>query len=255
MAGLTTRTLAAIQRHGFVGAARRAADRVQLLMTRNKILSESSLEGRFSTIQEKNYWGSDESLSGPGSTLETTENLRSELPTMMEQFSVESVFDAPCGDFNWMKLVCRDNAFTYIGGDIVGALVDKNNAEFAGDHVRFQQFDITKDPFPDADLWICRDCLFHLSYRDILAAMENFCRSNIRYVLTTTHLKDREFENSDIESGMWRRFDLFSPPFSFPQDVRYRIRDGEGSQQAKEMCLWDRKQILDILPVLQKNLA
>ena len=53
---------------------------------------------------------------------------------------------------------------------------------------RFLAFDIAADVFPDADLWFCRDCLFHLPTPAALAALRGFARSRIGFVMTTTHL-------------------------------------------------------------------
>jgi hypothetical protein len=66
--------------------------------------------------------------------------------------------------------------------------------------------------FPKVDLWLCRDCLFHLSNRDILLALRNFLASGTPLVFTTTHLNSAVFENVDIRTGGFRRIDLFSAP-------------------------------------------
>jgi len=68
-----------------------------------KIFKHDSIEDRFTEIYKSNYWGSKESVSGIGSTLIYTENLRSKLPDLFQLYSIKSIFDAPCGDFNWMK--------------------------------------------------------------------------------------------------------------------------------------------------------
>ena len=54
---------------------------------------------------DRNYWGNRESVSGDGSTLAYTHNLRHELAKFLRAFRVVSMFDAPCGDFNWMRAV------------------------------------------------------------------------------------------------------------------------------------------------------
>ncbi|NDE22224.1 MAG: hypothetical protein EBZ96_04995, partial [Synechococcaceae bacterium WB9_3_282] len=42
-----------------------------------------------------NFWGDSESVSGPGSTLAYTENLRAELPKLVEELEVTSILDSP----------------------------------------------------------------------------------------------------------------------------------------------------------------
>ena len=52
----------------------------------------------------------------------------------------------------------------YIGGDIVKDLVNENRRLWETNNVKFISHNICVDQFPRADLWICRDTLFHLSY-------------------------------------------------------------------------------------------
>lgn len=59
-----------------------------------------NLKGVFSEIFKTNKWRSTESVSGAGSELKYTANLRKHLPALFEELGVKSVLDAPCGDFN-----------------------------------------------------------------------------------------------------------------------------------------------------------
>lgn len=142
-------------------------------------------EKLFTKYYQRNLWRDEESRSGIGSTLLHTERLRSQLPDFFRRHDIGAIFDAPCGDYNWFRLVKRET-ITYIGGDIVRPLVDRNNGEFQDRFTKFIHFDITKDEFPPADIWVCRDVLFHLSYKDIFLALDNYLKSNIPYILTTT---------------------------------------------------------------------
>jgi hypothetical protein len=76
-----------------------------------------TLNGKFTDIYHKNIWENEESVSGPGSTLEYT--VRDALPTVLDTYSIKTIFDAPCGDFNWMKYVVKGTNIKYTGGDIV----------------------------------------------------------------------------------------------------------------------------------------
>jgi hypothetical protein len=189
------------------------------------------------------YWGSTESASGPGSTLAYTANLRRYLPRLFKEFSVTSIYDAPCGDFNWMKLVLQKSNITYYGADIVPAIIDKLRRQYATPTVSFECGDITLSEFPKVDLWFCRDCLFHLSNRDIILALRNFLTSGTPLILTTTHLNTAGFENIDIRTGGFRLIDLFSPPYFFPQETLARIPDWIEPWPPREMCLWSREQV------------
>jgi hypothetical protein len=86
------------------------------------ISAGKNLEEKFTIIYERNAWGGAESVSGSGSSLRMTQNVRNSLPSLIETFAVKSIFDAPCGDFNWMKLINLQN-ISYIGGDIVKPLI------------------------------------------------------------------------------------------------------------------------------------
>ena len=116
----------------------------------------------FSKIYKaKGSWGSLESASGLGSTLAYTATLRQQLPQLFKDFDITSVYDAPCGDFNWMRLVIEQSDITYYGADIVPAIIDKIRRQYARPKVSFKCADITLNEFPKVDLWFCRDCLFH----------------------------------------------------------------------------------------------
>ncbi len=214
------------------------------------ILSPGPTKEKFAKIYENNYWLSTESASGPGSTLKSTKNLRDHLPTIVEDFHISSIFDGPCGDFNWMRqllpnLQLGGAQIDYVGGDIVSAIVDDNNRRFHQDGVRFIQIDITSDKLPKADLMICRDCLQHLSYEVIEAFIANFLRSEIDFLLTSSHINEPfRFDNLDIETGGFRPIDLFSSPFDFPRDPLRRLSDWLPPEAEKEICLWSREQLL-----------
>ena len=208
------------------------------------IFSKEDLEHRFTKIYQLKYWGRTRSASGGGSTLEYTANLRTKLPDLLKRYSILSILDAPCGDLNWMKHVLKEHPVNYIGGAIVAPLVESNNKKYKTDTIRFTQIDLTRDKFPYADLMLCRDCLIHLSNKDIRAVLQNFIDSKIKYLLTTTLVHSNEHTNEDVSSGGHREIDLFSAPFNFPADVLYRIEDWQEPDPKKEMCLWTRDQVI-----------
>ena len=200
-------------------------------------------EALFTHIYRHNKWGSSESVSGDGSTLEYTENLRKRLPQILGNYFVKTLLDTPCGDFRWMSLVVPSGDFRYIGGDIVKPLVEKNSCQYGNYRTSFVHLDLVKDPLPTADLMLCRDCLFHLSNDDIWSTLGHFVESEIPYLLTTTHINVSGFANTDIATGGFRLLDLFSPPFSFPEDPLERIDDWIYPHPPREMCLWSRGQV------------
>ena len=207
----------------------------------------SDLKSVFETIAVENKWGDKESVSGAGSTLAYTYNLRHELADFVRAFEIGTLFDAPCGDFNWMRAVDFPPEMKYIGGEIVPALVEANSRNYGGGGRTFIPFDITRDEFPACDLWFCRDCLFHLPYRLIFEALTRFARSSARLVMMTNHINATGFENRDIESGQYRQLDFYAEPFALPRDVLYQIPDYVYPFPQREMCVWSREQIAKAL--------
>ncbi len=170
----------------------------------------------FESIYQKNAWWNEETSSGEGSEIAQTQQVSRLLPGLLQKYSVKTLLDLPCGDFNWMSRLDLP-IDRYIGADIVHDLVRRNQERFASDKVSFRRIDLTRDPLPDADLILCRDCLVHLSYDMLKLVFENLQRSGIMYLLTTTYPETRS--NRDIVTGGWRKLDLRRPPFNLPEPL------------------------------------
>jgi hypothetical protein len=71
-------------------------------------LEHDTNEARFSHIYEKGLWtlgNKDTPLSGTGSTLHATADLRALLPELLKKLEVKVLLDLGCGDYSWMKHV------------------------------------------------------------------------------------------------------------------------------------------------------
>jgi len=196
----------------------------------------------FEKIYQRNEWGSQESGSGPGSELARTAEYRRALLSFLTHFEIQSLFDAPCGDLNWMRAVLAERPINYIGGDISETAVAVARERCPSLDIR--RFDICTDAFPSADVWHCRDALFHLAFEDIWLALANSARSNIKYALLTTH-RPRVLKNVDIETGGWRYLDLHRPPFNLPQADDY-LRDFLPGQLPRWVGVWRIETIREI---------
>ncbi|MDP9279920.1 MAG: class I SAM-dependent methyltransferase, partial [Gemmatimonadota bacterium] len=148
-------------------------------------LSELSIEERFARIYKTNLWFDAESRSGTGSSLDETAQLRAFLPPLLRRLNTGSLLDLPCGDFNWMSHVDL-SGIEYIGGDIVEPLIEANHARFESPARRFLKVDVISGPLPEADVILCRDCLVHFSFANIVAAFRTIKASGAEYLLTTT---------------------------------------------------------------------
>lgn len=198
----------------------------------------------FTLIHDRNYWNSQESVSGTGSELGQTVALVHALPALFKEFGIKSMLDVPCGDLNWMKEVPLDGV-RYIGGDIVAKLVLANKERFAArPELEFRVLDLLKDPLPTSDLVLVRDCMVHLPLADITTALERIKASGSRYLLATTFT--RHGENRDIRMGDWRPVNLQAPPFNLPEPLHTideRCEEGEGRYGDKAMALWDLRSL------------
>lgn len=197
----------------------------------------------FSDIHRRRAWGDCESVSGPGSGIIRTSAFSDQILRLLEEFGVRTLLDAGCGDFNWLKEVKLDLE-SYVGVDVVEEIVSELRRKHANEHRRFLNLDIISDKLPQADLILCRDCLVHLSFSQIVAALRNFKRSHSRYLLTTTFT--RFDDNAEIAMGEWRPINLQEPPFSLPAPLRLideKRSESGGDYSDKHLGLWELKDI------------
>lgn len=195
---------------------------------------------KFTEIYDKSgFTGHGCPLSGIGSSLEQTGRVRERLPLLLTEYGIRSLVDAPCGDFTWMRKV-NLSGIDYHGLDIVKNVVEQNRSHYARENIRFDELDIVKQPPPCADLILCRDCLVHLSNRDVMKALSNFKKSSSTYLLTTTFV-DRE-DNDNLVSGRgWRPLNLQKPPYNFPPPltlINEGCTEADGRFADKSLGLW-----------------
>lgn len=170
----------------------------------------AEVEELFTHYYTQNVWGNAESVSGYGSTMWSTENIRARIPELIAKYNIQSMLDAPCGDYHWMQHVPL--AIQYIGADIVEPMIAVNNEKYQSDRTKFVKLNIISDPLPDVDMMLCRDVLIHFSNEDLLKFRDNFRRSNIKYLLTTNC---GIVETPDMETGQFRKLCVYAPPLSF----------------------------------------
>ena len=195
----------------------------------------------FDHIHDTNFWGSNESISGPGSELLYTQNLREELPRIFKKYQINSMLDAPCGDCNWIKEVEFPDGFCYKGGDIVRELLENSVVFKSKDlSIEFLKIDITSDKLPVVDAWLCRDVLFHLSNSKVIETLKNLDNSDISWLLTT-HFDDVKI-NADIKSGGYRPVNLTREPFNLPPP-KFLIEDFIIPYPPRHIAVWHKSEI------------
>lgn len=207
----------------------------------------SSAAAIFDEIHRTNFWGSGESQSGLGSELAFTRAYRRGLGRCLGDHGLVSLFDAPCGDLNWMSVFLTEHPVAYAGGDISAEVIAQARAAHPGLDLRV--FDIMGDPFPQADVWHCRDCLFHLPFAAIRQALANFAGSGIGHALITSHRSRLVHRNLDVGFGGFRFLDLERAPFHLPPPLA-RIPDyRRGHDFPRHVCLWSRAQVAQAVAV------
>jgi hypothetical protein len=203
---------------------------------------------RFNFIYKSGLWfggSGNESRSGSGSTKKNTELYISQLSQYLDLFAKLhkgkdiKFFDAPCGDLNWVKEIFEK--VKYSGGDISESLISDLNEQFP--NINTYRFDIIVDEFPDADIWHCRHCLFHLSLSDIAKSLEAFCKSKIDIALITNHFLPDSL-TFDIDTGSFRFLDLTNFPFHLPEPQLWLLdSDPLSGKIAMATGVWSRSQI------------
>ncbi len=189
----------------------------------------------FTNVFRRNWWNNSESRSGWGAELKRTVSIRSELPDFVQRHEVQSLLDAPCGDFHWMQHVQWPTGFRYLGGDIVADLIAENRGKYP--QVEFIELDVLRDPLPTVDAWLARDLMIHFPDHAVWSALAQFRQSSIRYLLATTYPNART--NTDIKFGQVRHLNLCAPPFSLPppHDI---LREDDDPLTGRVIGVWRR---------------
>lgn len=123
-------------------------------------------------------------------------------------------------------------------------LVNQNQARYGNARTSFISLDVITDTLPQADLWMCRDCLFHFSYENIFKAFANFLSSDIEYIFTSIHTDCTA--NADIVTGEARQLNLELPPFNLCKPILY-IDDWIPGFTVRRMGVWTKSMVAESL--------
>jgi hypothetical protein len=154
------------------------------------------------------------------------------------------MLDVPCGDFNWMRAVDLTGV-SYIGGDIVPALISRNLERYARPGVTFRALNAARDPLPKVDLILCRDLAIHLSFASIKRVLANVHASGSTWLAVSTYPGCTT--NLNVRTGGYRDVNFQAAPFHLPAPTRL-IRDEPGdtdTQHTKYLGVWHIADALD----------
>lgn len=267
---------------GFAGLAAALRGRIETIARKRRLRRElgeirrkDSLQDKFSKIYAGQFWQDDkyqgvetrtgkgiDSVSGSGSSSWYTPIYVEELRRFLSGPAREIVgtdgdiriFDAPCGDMQWIEPIAFAPGIRYSGGDIVPDLMAALQRKYAGRDVDLLVFDITADTFVEADIWHVRDCHIHLSFDNIVRSLENFAASTVPYVLMTTYPTEDGFTNKDIFDGNFRRLDFRKAPFGFDAPI-LALRDYPDDMgfPPRHMALYSREMIRTYLDRMKRG--
>jgi SAM-dependent methyltransferase len=169
----------------------------------------------FTNIYTEGLWARDEAgqgTSGPGSTLQTTEQYREFLEKFLVERGVESVVDFGCGDWEFSQAIDWNGA-KYTGYDVVAPIIEMNKEKYAQPNIDFIHADANEIELPPADLLICKDVLQHLPNEDVNSFLEQICK--FKYCLITNDIDPQTFSstNPQAQFGQYRYIDLTQAPF------------------------------------------
>jgi len=210
-----------------------------------------NIENKFSEVYKNNLWKGKESVSGTGSDKENTLILRTKLIELLNSLNIKILIDGACGDMNWMQYILAyiPTLKKFIGMDIVPEIIKSNTEKHEYENkVIFQCKDIINSYLPKGDLLLCRDCLVHLSFENILQFLNNFKKSKITYLLTTTFINEGRI-NTDVivNKGTWRPLNLQKPPFNLPTPdfiLNEECTEGNNLFTDKSLGLWKRENLI-----------
>ena len=136
------------------------------------------VKNRFENIYKNRIWSDLGGGSGAGSTINYTDSVRSILREVINEYSIESMLDAPCGSFIWMPLMLRNvsedfktrgKRFRYHGVDVVESIIKASKEKYSNESDwDFSVCDFSSQDLPNGyDLVFSRDALQHLSYEKV----------------------------------------------------------------------------------------
>ena len=126
--------------------------------------------------------------------------------------NVRSVVDLGCGDWQFSHLIDWSKVH-YLGLDLVGSVISKNNELYGRDNIKFAVID-SGSGIPDADLLICKDVFQHLP-NDVVADYLSDLVKKYRWLIITNDDYPTENLNGHIKAGEWRAIRLDESPFFY----------------------------------------
>ncbi len=206
------------------------------------------MKRRFEEIYAGGEWGSS-SRSGPGSVPSRLGAYLDLLQAVLEHTGACTVVDLGCGDWSFSRYVDWGTA-RYVGLDVVPSLIEKLNATYGSDSIRFELVDEELSTVEEADLLIAKDVLQHWSNEAVHRFLRRLHRFRHALLVNDVAYERRRWSaflryrpaavpNSDTVTGGYRPLDLTKPPFGLEAErlLRFQVHDGF-DRFTKDALLW-----------------
>jgi len=186
-------------------------------------------EATFIRIYEKSNWGDSGQGSGQGSSLEFSVPIRCYLNKLIYDFKIDTIVDAPCGSFWWMKHFLEENPhINYIGVDIMPALIKHHNTKYKSDTREFYHGDLVDSELfskikDQSKIWkgtvllMVRHAIEHNTGKDGMTIFHNIQNSAIPLFFGTTHVHSHD--PPETLPGGYSKLNFEFPPFNLPHPI------------------------------------
>lgn len=176
----------------------------------------------FTSIYEKNIWGSKETRSGKGAEIKATTKVIKALPVVLKKYDITGLVDIGCGECNWMSRVFPEIG-TYLGIDVVDEIIAKNTKKYATGNIKF---DSQEFPYWMANLYstqyqavLFADMLVHLPTHVVQHYIDAIKQTKIRYIFATTFPEIKENTDVELNEIAWRPLNMAIEPYELGEPI------------------------------------
>lgn len=196
--------------------------------------------------KETGQW---ESASGPGSSVEAAKNALELIRGTVLRRNIRSILDLGCGDWNWMRRLSLPDlgenlSVSYEGWDANEEMVADLQRSYGSSLIRFEKKDITANRFPEVDLIIARDVLFHMDQSLAVEILER-AKTSARYLISTSfneRAQHGEVVNRvNIDGWRFYKVNLNLPPFNLSDYLVEAVCEDDSSdaENKRYICLYN----------------
>jgi hypothetical protein len=201
-------------------------------------------------VEAQDFGRPPETANGPGSTLEATEQIREWLSGLLIRYDIQTMLDAPCGDWNWMNSA-NIGEVEYTGWDTDPNVIADARERLA--HMKyppdalFERVNLLTVPeIPEYDLILSRDFFAHLPNKPIQTVLRKFEDSGTRYLLASNYpdaVNDFVYKPQDFTyfGYLERPVNLEAGPFSLTKIEATQEKPGPSGviSQPHELALFE----------------